>query len=81
MKALRGNCYDHARNNEPESYRIVVFCLFVTVFVFVFCLFRAAPITYGNSQARGRIGAVAAGLHHSQGKARSVTTAGARLDP
>ena len=31
--------------------------------VFVFCLFRFAA--YGGSQARGPIGAVAAGLHHS----------------
>ena len=27
--------------------------------------FRATPVAYGSSQARGRIGAVAAGLHHS----------------
>ena len=30
-----------------------------------FCLFRAAPTAYGGSQARGPIGAVAAGLRHS----------------
>ena len=30
-----------------------------------FGLFRTAPATYGSSQARGRIGATAAGLHHS----------------
>ena len=36
------------------------------VFCFlVFCLFRAAPAAYGGSQARGRTGAGAAGLHHS----------------
>ena len=29
-----------------------------------FCLFRATPVAYGGSQARGPIGAVAAGLHH-----------------
>ena len=35
-------------------------------FVFVFVLlFRAAPVAYGSSQARGQIGAVAVGLHHS----------------
>ena len=39
--------------------------LFYDLFVFVFCLFRAAPATYGGFQARGLIGAVAAGLHHS----------------
>ena len=32
----------------------------------VFWLFLwAAPVAYGSSQARGRIGAVATGLHHS----------------
>ena len=34
--------------------------------VVVFCPFRAAPATYGGSQARVLIRAVAAGLHHSQ---------------
>ena len=37
-------------------------------YFFFFCLFflfRAAPVAYGCSQARGRIGAVATHLHHS----------------
>ena len=34
--------------------------------LFFFFLFRAAPSTFGSSQARGRIGAAAAGLHHSR---------------
>ena len=33
--------------------------------------FRAALMAYGGSQARGLIGAVAAGLHHSHSNARS----------
>ena len=33
--------------------------------ILLFCLSRSAPATYGRSQARGQIGAVAAGLHHS----------------
>ena len=33
-------------------------------FLFV-CLFRAIPAAYGSSQARGRIRAAAASLHHS----------------
>ena len=37
----------------------------VLCFLFVFCLFRAAPAAYGGSQARGLIGAIADGLHHS----------------
>ena len=31
---------------------------------------EAAPEAYGSSQARGRIGATAAGLHHSHSNAR-----------
>ena len=38
------------------------------------CLFRAAPATYGSSQARGWTGAVAASLHHSP------SNAGSKLD-
>ena len=40
-------------------------------FFFVFCPFRAAPLAYGGSQARGLIGAVAAGLCQSHSNARS----------
>ena len=32
---------------------------------FIFLIFRAAPTAYGVSQARGQIGATAAGLRHS----------------
>ena len=35
------------------------------LFFFFFSLFRATHLAYGNSQARGRIGAVAAGHNHS----------------
>ena len=37
----------------------------VLSFFFFFCLFRVPPIAYGGSQARGRIGAAAAGLRQS----------------
>ena len=37
----------------------------------VFCLFRAAPMAYGCSQARGQMGAAATGLHHSHSNAGS----------
>ena len=40
---------------------------------FCFCFLRATPVAYGGSQARGLIGAVAAGLHHSHSNARSLT--------
>ena len=48
---------------------------FFFFFVFLsFCLFafpRATPMAYGGSQARGGIGAVAAGLSHSHSNAGS----------
>ena len=40
--------------------------------VVVVLFFRAAPKAYGGSQARGRIGVVAAGLPHSHNNARSL---------
>ena len=40
---------------------------------FFFLVFRAAPKTYGGSQARGQIGAVATGLHHSSYNTGSLT--------
>ena len=44
--------------------------LFVRFFVF-FAISWAAPATYGDSQARGRIGTVASSQHHSHSKAGS----------
>ena len=41
------------------------FCLLFTP------LFRAKSAAYGGSQAKGKIGAVAAGLHHSRSKVGS----------
>ena len=38
---------------------------------FFFGIFRATPTAYGSSQARGRIGATAAGLHHSHSNSES----------
>ena len=44
----------------------------VQYFIFFFWLFlRGCTMAYGSSQARGRIRAVAAGLHHSHSNARS----------
>ena len=53
----------HIQYSKP----VLMFLLFFSFFFF----FRAAPEAYGDSQARGRIGATAAGLHHSDGNARS----------
>ena len=47
----------------------IYLCIYFLIFNF-FLLFRAAPAAYGNSQARGRIGAT--DLHHSHSNAGST---------
>ena len=46
---------------------------FLSFFFFssVFCLLRATPVAYGGSQAKGLIGATAAGLRQSHSNTRS----------
>ena len=46
-------------------HKIYLHCCIYRFFVFCFFLFRAAPVVYGGSQARGQIRAKAAGLCHS----------------
>ena len=41
------------------------------IYLFIFCLFRAASEAYGGSQASGRIRTTAAGPHHSHSNAGS----------
>ena len=50
--------------------QFIFFCCCSVLFCFVL-LFRAALEAHGNSQARGQIGATAAGLHHSHSNAGS----------
>ena len=69
-------------NYFSASFEMLFFVLFFVFaftffFFFFFLLFRAIPVAYGGSQARGQIGAVAAGLHHRHSNARSK----ARLHP
>ena len=52
----------------PHLQQMLIY-LFIYLFIFVFS--RAAPEAYGGSQARGPIGAVAAGLHQSHSNAGS----------
>ena len=52
------------RGREQEKSKILFF---------FFCIFRAAPEACGGSQARGLIGGIAAGLHHSHSNTRSAT--------
>ena len=55
---------------DPFEDFFFLFLLFSIFFLF-FCLFRAVPTAYGDSQARGLIGAVVATLHHSHSSAGS----------
>ena len=53
----------HMQKTKPALHHLEEVTWKVSFF-FVFCLFRAAPTAYGDSQARGWIGAVDASLHH-----------------
>ena len=59
---------------EPFYFPLIICLPQLILFIYFFLfLFGAAPAAYGNSQARGRIGATAAGLHPSYSNARSLT--------
>ena len=62
--------YCWAMTGTPKMFGLFYLFIFVCLF-FVFCPFRAVPTTYGGSQARGLIRAVAASLHQSHSNARS----------
>ena len=49
----------------PSFLRRMVHSFYLLLFFFFFLSSRAALAAYRGSQARGPIGAVAAGLHHS----------------
>ena len=54
-----------------ELYLVTFEVLQLQVFCLCFCFLWLHPAAYRSSQARGQIGAAAAGLHHSHGNARS----------
>ena len=57
-----------------EFFLIYIFVYLVEFFfvvVVVVAIYWAAPVAYGGSQARGRIGAVATGLHQIHSNAGS----------
>ena len=54
---------------SPES--LLPHSQHLSFFFFFFVFFRATPMAYGISQARGQIRAAAAGLHQSHSGARS----------
>ena len=66
--AGRPHCADKVDKTLDLIYGLHIF---VCLYCFVFCIFRAAPTAYGASQARGHIRAEAANLHHSHSNAGS----------
>ena len=80
-KKMTKRFYSFHRNKTFTQhcfFCFVLFCFLLLVFC-LFGLFRAAPEAYGGSQARGRIGAVAASLQHSH--SHSNTRSEPRLQP
>ena len=76
------NSANKKRHYQTRLIFTKLICLFLNlIFIYLlllllFCLFAiswAAPAAYGGSQARGRIGAVAASLNHSHSNAGSET--------
>ena len=67
-RCLQSRIYHH--NQDIEHFLYSPNSSYPPFFYFYF-FFRAAPATYGGSQARGRIRAVAASLHHSHSNTRS----------
>ena len=51
-------------------WSLVFFFFFLSLSFFFFWLYRATPVAYGGSQARGHIGAAAASLHPSSWQCR-----------
>ena len=66
------SCPSSPSRASPPAWDLPHFCTlgFFFFFFFSFC-FRATPVAYGGSQARGQIGAVANSLHHSHSNTRS----------
>ena len=51
-----------------HNQKDVLLCFLIVQSSTIYFYFLATPVTYGSSQARGRIGAAAAGLCHSHSK-------------
>ena len=54
-----------------SGFSFLFFVVFFLSSLLLFCLFQAAPMPCGGSQARGQVGAVDDGLHHSHSNTRS----------
>ena len=66
-----GYCKLGYKKNHCTYAFLVFFVVVVWLFFFVCLFFRATLVAYGGFQPRGRMGAVAAGLHQSHSNAES----------
>ena len=59
----------------PFHLDLIIYCFIafnMQEFIYLFIFhFRGKPMAYGSSHARGQIGAIATGLHHSHSITRS----------
>ena len=69
-----GNCIKLLKKKHMLRFLWSLRTNFTKIFMYLsiyFLLFRATAMAYGNFQASNRIGAAAAGLHHSHGNVGS----------
>ena len=69
-----GSPFTGAKGGVPSVLRVhsvLVNLFFIFIYFCLFAFSRAASTAYGDSQARGRIGAVAIGICHSHSNAGS----------
>ena len=76
------------KTHSANDMQMILLAITIGAFFFFFLilfLFRAPSKAYGSSQARGLIGAAAAGLHHSKARSTShlqpIPQPAATLDP
>ena len=72
---------DHLKDQRNDYGFHFSGVLYGILFFTFFCLFRATPEAYGDSQARGLIGAVAVSLHHSHSHIHTRFEPHLRLTP
>ena len=83
-RALRGTCVPRpvlADTRTPGRLRVIIPSAKASPLFFFFLLFRAAPMAYGGSQAKGRIRTTAAGLLYSHSHSHSHAGSQPRLRP
>ena len=74
MWKFPGQGTESAPLQPPEPLKIDSF-----FYYYIFLTFRAAPVAYGSSQARDRVGAVAASHNHSKARSRLCLRSTAKL--